>query len=79
LYRGDRPAAVNKRYVDVVVFPINGLKDWPQRRVDATTFFVIIMVQSQYNAKATRKHAENGGLLPVDDEIKQQKVNRAGV
>ena len=51
----DRPRTSDKRHLDEVVVPINGVKLWLWRAVDADGNVLDILVQKQRNAKAARR------------------------
>lgn len=51
----DRPAAADKWHLDEVVIPINGVKHWLWRAVDANGDVLDILVQSHRNAKAAKR------------------------
>ena len=51
----DRPAASDKWHLDEVVVPINGVKFWLWRAIDANGDVLDILVQKQRNAKAARR------------------------
>ena len=51
----DRPAAADKWHLDEVVVPINGVKMWLWRAVDARGDVLDILVQPRRNAKAARR------------------------
>lgn len=53
--RRDRPAAADKWHLDEVVIPINGVKHWLWRAVDANGDVLDILVQQHRNAKAARR------------------------
>jgi len=51
----DRPAAADKWHLDEVVVPINGVKQWLWRAVDANGDVLDILVQPRRNAKAAKR------------------------
>jgi len=51
----DRPGTSDKWHLDEVVVPINGVKFWLWRAVDAGGNVLDILVQKQRNAKAARR------------------------
>ena len=51
----DRPGASDKWHLDEVVIPINGVKLWLWRAVDANGNVLDILVQKQRNAKAASR------------------------
>lgn len=51
----DRPAAADKWHLDEVVVPINGVKVWLWRAVDANGDVLDILVQPRRNAKAAKR------------------------
>ena len=51
----DRLCAADKWHLDEVVVPINGVKYWLWRAVDANGDVLDILVQPQRNAKAARR------------------------
>lgn len=51
----DRPAAADKWHLDEVVIPVNGVKMWVWRAVDANGDVPDILVQPRRNAKAARR------------------------
>lgn len=51
----DRPAARDKWHLDEVVVPINGVKFWLWRAIDANGDVLDILVQKKINAKAARR------------------------
>lgn len=51
----DRPGAADKWHLDEVVVPINGMKHWLWRAVDANGDVLDVLVQPQRNAKAARR------------------------
>lgn len=51
----DRPGASDKWHLDEVVVPINGVKFWLWRAVDANGNVLDILVQKQRNAKAASR------------------------
>ncbi|ASP23172.1 DDE domain protein (plasmid) [Antarctobacter heliothermus] len=51
----DRPAAAEKWHLDEVVVPINGVKQWLWRAVDANGDVLEILVQPRRNAKAAKR------------------------
>ena len=53
--RRDRPTPADKWHLDEVVVPINGVKHWLWRAVDADGAVLDILVQPQRNAKAARR------------------------
>ena len=53
--RRDRPGAADKWHLDEVVIPINGVKHWLWRAVDARGDVLDILVQPRRNAKAARR------------------------
>ena len=53
--RRDRPAAADKWHIDEVIIPINGVKHWLWRAVDAEGDVLDILVQPRRNAKAARR------------------------
>ena len=53
--RRDRPAAADKWHLDEVVIPINGVKHWLWRAIDANGDVLDILVQPRRNAKAARR------------------------
>ena len=52
--RRDRPRPNDKWHLDEVVIPINGVKHWLWRAVDANGDTLDILVQTRRNAKANR-------------------------
>jgi len=55
----DRPCAANKWHLDEVVIPIQGVKYWLWRAVDANGDVLDIFVQKHRNAKAARRFLES--------------------
>lgn len=55
----DRPAASDKWHLDEVAIPINGVKYWLWRAVDANGNVLDILVQSHRNAKAAKRFLKN--------------------
>jgi len=53
--RRDRPASAGKWYLDEVVVPINGVKYWLWRAIDANGDVLDILVQLRRNARAARR------------------------
>ena len=53
--RRDRPRPNDKSHLDEVVIPINGLKHWLWRAVDANGDTLDILVQTRRNAKAAKR------------------------
>lgn len=53
--RRDRPTAGNKWHLDEVVLPINGVKYWLWRAVDANGDVLDILVQPKRNAKSAMR------------------------
>lgn len=53
--RRDRPRPNDIYYLDEVVIPINGLKHWLWRAVDANGDTLDILVQTRQNAKAAKR------------------------
>ena len=53
--RRDRPSAADKWHLDEVVIPINGVKHWLWRAIDANGDVLDILVQPRRNAKAARR------------------------
>lgn len=53
--RRDRPRPNDKWHLDEVVIPINGVKHWLWRAVDANGDTLDILVQTHRNAKAARR------------------------
>ena len=53
--RRDRPSAADKWHLDEVVIPINGVKHWLWRAIDANGDALDILVQPRRNAKAARR------------------------
>ena len=53
--RRDRPDAARKWHIDEVVIPINGVKYWLWRAIDAGGDVLDILVQPRRNAKAARR------------------------
>ena len=53
--RRDRPSAADKWHLDEVVIPINGIKYWLWRAVDADGDVLDILVQPRRNAKAAKR------------------------
>lgn len=53
--RRDRPSAADKWHLDEVVIPINGIKYWLWRAVDADGDVLDILVQPRRNAKAATR------------------------
>ena len=53
--RRDRPRPNDKWHFDEVVIPINGVKYWLRRAVDANGDTLDILVQTRRNAKAARR------------------------
>lgn len=53
--RRDRPAANDKWHLDEVVVPIDGVKFWLWRAVDANGDVLDILLQKQRNAKAAKR------------------------
>jgi len=51
----DRPTAADKWHLDEVVLPINGVKHWLWRAVDANGDILDILVQAHRNAKAAKR------------------------
>jgi len=51
----DRPAAADKWHLDEVVVPINGVKMWLWRAVEANGDVLDILVQPRRNAKAAKR------------------------
>ncbi|KMK64416.1 IS6 family transposase [Puniceibacterium sp. IMCC21224] len=51
----DRPAAADKWHLDEVVVPINGVKIWLWRAVDANGDVLDILVQPRRNARAAKR------------------------
>ncbi len=51
----DRQATADKWHLDEVVVPINGVKQWLWRAVDANGDVLDILVQSRRNAKAAKR------------------------
>ncbi|WP_282158722.1 IS6 family transposase [Shimia thalassica] len=51
----NRPAAADKWHLDEVVIPINGVKHWLWRAVDANGDVLDILVQKHRNAKAAKR------------------------
>lgn len=51
----DRPAATDKWHLDEVVVPINGVKMWLCRAVNANGDVLDILVQPRRNAKAAKR------------------------
>ncbi|MFC6590167.1 IS6 family transposase [Sulfitobacter pacificus] len=51
----DRPTAADKWHLDEVVVPINGVKQWLWRAVDANGDVLDILVQPRRNAKAAKR------------------------
>ena len=51
----DRPAGNDKWHLDEVVVPINGVKQWLWRAVDANGDVLDILVQPRRNAKAAKR------------------------
>jgi transposase-like protein len=70
--RSPRPGSVWNRIPDDVR---EDVVDYPTR--DAARQDVFEYIELFYNTK--RKHTNNGMLSPVDFEIRQQKLNEAGV
>jgi len=55
----DRPCAADKWHLDEVVIPIQGVKYWLWRAVDANGDVLDILVQKHCNAKAARRFLES--------------------
>ena len=55
----DRPCAADKWHLDEVVVPIQGMKYWLWRAVDANGDVLDILVQKHRNAKAARRFLES--------------------
>ena len=53
--RRDRPCPTDKWHLDEVVIPINGVKHWLWRAVDANGDVLDILVQTRRNAKAAKR------------------------
>jgi len=53
--RRDRPRPNDKWHLDEVVIPINGVKHWLWRAVDANGDVLDILVQTRQNAKAAKR------------------------
>ena len=53
--RRDRPRPNDKWHMDEVVIPINGVKHWLWRAVDANGDTLDILVQTRRNAKAAKR------------------------
>ena len=53
--RRDRPRPNDKWHLDEVVIPINGVKHWLWRAVDANGDTLDILVQARRNAKAAKR------------------------
>ncbi len=53
--RRERPATTDKWHLNEVVIPINGLKHWLWRAVDARRDVLDILTQPRRNAKAARR------------------------
>ncbi|WP_386684892.1 IS6 family transposase [Loktanella sp. R86503] len=53
--RRDRPSAADKWHLDEVVIPINGIKYWLWRAVDADGDVLDILIQPRRNAKAAKR------------------------
>ena len=53
--RQDRPGPNDKWHLDEIVIPINGVKYWLWRAVDARGDTLDILVQTRRNAKAARR------------------------
>ena len=53
--RRGRPAAADKWHLDEAVIPINGVKHWLWRAIDANGDVLDILVQPRRNAKAARR------------------------
>lgn len=53
--RRDRPRPNDKWHLDEVVIPINGVKHWLWRAVDANGDTLDILVQTRRNAKAAKR------------------------
>lgn len=53
--RRDRPRPNDKWHLDEVVIPIDGVKHWPWRAVDASGNTLNRLVQTRRNAKAARR------------------------
>ena len=51
----DRPTAADKWHLDEVVVPINGVKYWLWRAVDANGDVLDILIQRHRNAKAAKR------------------------